>query len=245
MSSDIAMNDSAGAARESALVDDLAEQIRQRITTGEFPIGMQLRQAALANEFKVSRTPVREALRKLQAGGLITVTPHRGAVVRVPAPWEVRDAYEVRAELEGLAAELAAQRIQHEQLDALHEIEREFSETLERLLQARSDGGIDAVPVEEIEHWRHANDGFHQQIQEAAANDVLVATLTHLHRNFPRDLTRTVLGESATLLEENVHEHEAILAAIARRDAAEARGLMVKHVRHSGALITLRFEQLE
>jgi len=88
MWSDIAMNDSAESVRESALVDDLAERIRQRITAGEFPIGMQLRQAALANEFKVSRTPVREALRKLQAGGLITVTPHRGAVVRVPAPSE-------------------------------------------------------------------------------------------------------------------------------------------------------------
>src|SRR3954469_10050711 len=119
MWSDIAMNDSAEVTRESALVDDLAERIRQRITAGEFPIGMQLRQAALANEFKVSRTPVREALRKLQAGGLITVTPHRGAVVRVPAPWEVRDAYEVRAELEGLACERAVSRINDAELDEL------------------------------------------------------------------------------------------------------------------------------
>jgi DNA-binding GntR family transcriptional regulator len=239
------MNQTTTTEERRALVDKLAATLQARVISGELVSGTRLRQEALAEEFGVSRTPVREALRKLQASGLVEVQPHRGALVRAPSAREIRDAYEVRAELEGLAAELAAQRIQHEQLDALHEIEREFSETLERLLQARSDGGIDAVPVEEIEHWRHANDGFHQQIQEAAANDVLVATLTHLHRNFPRDLTRTVLGESATLLEENVHEHEAILAAIARRDAAEARGLMVKHVRHSGALITLRFEQLE
>ena len=67
--------------------------------------------------------------------------------------------------------------------------------------------------------------------------------LTHLHRSFPRDLTRTVLGESATLLAENVHEHEAILDAIEQRGAADARRLMVEHVRHAGALVTLRFEQ--
>ena len=194
-----------------ALVDKLAATLQARVISGELVSGTRLRQEALAEEFGVSRTPVREALRKLQASGL--------------------------------AADLAAQRIHHEQLDALYEVQREFSETLERLLQARSDGGLDAVPIDEIEHWRHANDGFHQQIQDAAANDVLVATLTHLHRNFPRDLTRTVLGESTTLLAENVHEHEEILAAIERRDAPGARELMVKHVRHAGALITLRFEQ--
>jgi DNA-binding GntR family transcriptional regulator len=72
---------------------------------------------------------------------------------------------------------------------------------------------------------------------------VLVATLVHLHRSVPRDLSRVVLSESTTLLEENVREHEAILAAIARRDGAGARELMLRHVRHAGELVTLRFEQ--
>jgi len=67
--------------------------------------------------------------------------------------------------------------------------------------------------------------------------------LLHLHRSYPRDLTRTVLSESVTLLAENVREHEAILDAIERRDAREARALMAKHVRHAGALVTLRLEQ--
>ena len=156
---------------------------------------------------------------------------------------EIRDAYEVRAELEGLAAELAAQRIHQRQLNGLHGAQAEFRETLARMVEVRTDGGMGAVPDEEIERWRHANDHFHQLIQEAAANDVLVATLVHLHRSFPRDLTRIVLGESTTLLAENVHEHEAILDAIERRNAAKARKLMVEHVRHAGALVTLRFEQ--
>ena len=227
-----------------ALVDKLAATLQARMISGELVSGTRLRQEALAEEFGVSRTPVREALRKLQASGLVEVQPHRGALVRAPSAREIRDAYEVRAELEGLAAQLAAERIHHEQLDALHEVQKQFRETLAHLLEVRSGGGLDAVPEEDIERWRHANDGFHQQIQDAAANDVLVATLAHLHRSFPRDLTRTVLGESTKLLAENVHEHEQILDAIERRDAPGARALMVDHVRHAGALITLRFEQL-
>src|SRR6059058_6109007 len=106
--------------------------------SGELVSGTRLRQEALADEFGVSRTPIREALRKLQAGGLIELQPNRGALVRGPSAREIRDAYEVRAELEGLAAELAAQRIQQVQLDGLHEAQSEFRETLARMLQVRS-----------------------------------------------------------------------------------------------------------
>jgi DNA-binding GntR family transcriptional regulator len=226
-----------------ALVDNLAATLQARMLSGELVSGTRLRQEALAEEFGVSRTPIREALRKLQASGLIELRPHRGALVRGPSAREIRDAYEVRAELEGLAAELAAQRIHQVQLEGLHEAQAQFRETLDRMMQLRADVGMGAVPDAEIERWRHANDLFHQLIQDAAANEVLVATLVHLHRSVPRDLTRIVLGESATLLAENVHEHEAILEAIERRNSAEARKRMVKHVRHAGALVTLRFEQ--
>ncbi len=224
------------------LVDMLAATLQARMLSGELVSGTRLRQEALADEFGVSRTPIREALRKLQASGLVDLQPHRGALVRAPSAREIRDAYEVRAELEGLAAELAAQRVQQRQLDGLHEAQAEFRETLARMMQVRSDPGA-AAPDEEIARWRRANDNFHQLIQEAAANDVLVATLAHLHRSFPRDLTSIVLGESAKLLAENVHEHEAILDALEHRNAAAARKLMARHVRHAGRLVTLRFEQ--
>jgi DNA-binding GntR family transcriptional regulator len=147
----------------------------------------------------------------------------------------------VRAELEGLAAELAAQRIRDDQTDRLHAAQSQFREALGRTVAARKRGS--EVADAEIALWGRANDTFHQVIQEAAGNDVLVATLGRLHRSFPRDLSRTVLSESAPLLRENVEEHEAILEAIERRDPAGARELMQRHVRHSGALVTLRFEQ--
>jgi DNA-binding GntR family transcriptional regulator len=226
-----------------ALVDKLAADLQARVLSGEFPSGTRLRQAALAEEFGVSRTPIREALRKLQASGLVELRPHRGALVRGLSPREIRHAYEVRAELEGLAAELAAQRIRQDQLDRLHDAQAQFREVLALAIEARESGRRLDVSDRDAVRWGRANDQFHQVIQEAAGNEVLIATLANLHRSFPRDLSRIVLAESTTLLQENVREHEAILAAIERRDPAAARELMQRHVRRAGSLVTLRVEQ--
>ena len=224
-----------------ALVDKLASDLQQRVLSGAIPSGARLRQNALAAEFGVSRTPIREALRKLQAAGFVDLQPHRGALVRGLSPREIRDAYEVRAELEALAAELAAARIRHDQLDRLYEAQSQFAEGLAATVAAREAGDDDGE--RQSLAWGRANDQFHQVIQEAAGNDVLVATLTHLHRSFPRDLSKLVLAESTPLLRANVREHEEVMAALERRDGVEARELMRRHVRHAGELVTLRFEQ--
>jgi DNA-binding GntR family transcriptional regulator len=230
-----------GNSEHRALVDKLASDIQARVLSGELPSGTRLRQSALASEFGVSRTPVREALRKLQAGGLVELQPHRGALVRVLSAREIRDAYEVRAGLEALAAELAATRIRHDQLDRLRDAQEQFREGLARTVAAREDG--DGADESQAIAWGRANDQFHQVIQEAAGNEVLVATLTHLHRSFPRDLTKIVLAESTPLLRANVLEHEEIMDALEQRDSAAARELMRRHVRHAGELVTFRFEQ--
>jgi len=223
-----------------ALVDKLASDLQQRVLSGAIPSGARLRQNALAAEFGVSRTPIREALRKLQAAGFVDLQPHRGALVRGLSPREIRDAYEVRAELEGLAAGLAALHVDHEQLDQLREAQKGFRLSLDRTVAARAQGLEPSS--EEIVQWGRANDTFHQAIQQAAGNHVLQSMLGHLHRSIPRDLSRLVLRESTTMLEENVREHEAILEAIERRDPVLARDLMEKHVRHAGVLVTRRFE---
>jgi len=160
--------------------------------------------------------------------------------VRGLSPSEIRDAYEVRAELEGLAAALAALHVTHEQIDLLRDAQRQFRLALDRTVEARARGL--GAPGDDIDRWGRANDAFHQEIQLAAGNRVLQSTLVHLHRSIPRDLSRLALGESTTLLEENVGEHEEILAAIERRDPVVARELMSNHVRHAGLLVTRRFE---
>jgi len=226
----------------AALVDRLAATIQARVLAGEFPSGSRLRQESLASEFGVSRTPVREALRKLQAGGLVQLEPNRGAVVRGPSAREVREAYEVRAELEGLAAELAAARIRDEELHRLHEAQALFERSVKTLLawKRRREGG--APPEKAHGDWIAGNDLFHLAILDAAGNERLRATLADLHTSFPRDLTWIVLGESSHLLEENVAQHARILEAIERRDEPGARRLMTEHVRSAGDLVTRRFE---
>jgi DNA-binding GntR family transcriptional regulator len=228
-------------AERRALVDKLASDLQRRVLNGEIPSGTRLRQNALAAEFGVSRTPIREALRKLQAGGLVDLQPHRGALVRGLSSREIRQAYEVRAELEALAAELAATRIRHDELDRLNEAQEQFREGLARTVEVRERGG-DGDDDQAV-RWGRANDQFHQVIQGAAGNDVLLAQLEHLHHSFPRDLSKIVLSESTPLLRANVLEHEEIVAALERRDGTAARELMRRHVRHAGELVTLRFEQ--
>src|SRR5689334_13203414 len=88
--------------------DDLARELQAEIVTGRIPLGARLRQEDLAARFGVSRTPIRGALRQLQAIGLVEQLGHRGALVRSFSPDECRNIFLVRAELEGLAAERAA-----------------------------------------------------------------------------------------------------------------------------------------
>jgi len=227
---------------DTALVDRLAATIQARVLSGEFASGSRLRQESLASEFGVSRTPVREALRKLQASGIVQVEPNRGATVRVPSAREVREAYEVRAELEGLAAALASSRCRDDDLRRLRDAQALFEESSRRLRTWKQGTAGGKPPPRAHADWIRGNDLFHLVIQDAAGNQRLRGTLADLHRSFPRDLTWIVLGESSHLLDENVAQHAAVLDAIERRDAEAARRRMVDHVLGAGDLVVRRFE---
>jgi DNA-binding GntR family transcriptional regulator len=221
------------------LVDELAAQIQTGILIGEHEIGSWLRQDALARRYGVSRTPVREALRKLQAADLVELRPHAGALVRGPTSREVRESYLVRAELEGVAAELAAPWISQRQLDELRRTEGMFEEAIQ--LAGRTEGATSDDQA--MNNWAEANDIFHEVIQEASGNGRLQAVIKDLHRSFPRRLTWTVLSEDPRLLNENVLEHQAVREALDRRAGPEARRLMVAHVLRAGELIARWFER--
>lgn len=227
--------------QDASLVDKLASTIHARVLSGAIVRGARLPQEALAAEFGVSRTPVREALRKLQASGVVEVLPNRGAVVRGPSAREIREAYEVRTELEGLAAELATTRIGDADLLRLREAEALFRTSVGQLVAGARRRGRDA-PWDEHDAWVRANDLFHQAILEAAGNRRLAEIMADLRRSFPRELTWSALSANSRRLEENVLQHGAILDAIERRDAKAARLHMVAHVRTAGELVLHHFE---
>jgi DNA-binding GntR family transcriptional regulator len=217
--------------RESnALVDETAAAIRARIMSGEIPIGAQLRQADLAATLGVSRTPIREALRQLQAGGLIEVLPRRGAVVRVPAPWEVREAYEVRAELEGLACVRAVGEVTSEQLD-------ELRRTNDVLREGPRSAGDEPSPT------TMANDRFHTLIHEIAGNERLARTIRDINDAFPRNVSALVLQDNPRLRANNLAQHERIVEALAANDAEFARKEMREHVIAAGEALARWYER--
>jgi DNA-binding GntR family transcriptional regulator len=219
-------------------VDHLAASIQARIISGEIPVGARLRQERLAAEYSVSRTPVREALRKLQATGTVLLRPNQGAVVRGPTVRDIREAYVVRAELEALAAELAASWITGAQLDRLRTAEAAFGRAAQRV-KRRAPAELAGAG----DDWSHANDLFHEAVLAGAGNARLTEMVLDLHRTFPRGLTWKALIEDARLLDENVREHRAILETIEARDAAGAREHMRHHVLHAGELIARWFER--
>jgi DNA-binding GntR family transcriptional regulator len=219
-----------------AVVDGLTETLQEAILSGALATGTWLRQERLAAEYGVSRTPVREALRTLQAQGMVEVVPNRGALVCGPTVRDIRESYAVRAELEGYAAELAAEWVRDDQLARLRNAEELFRKAV--AMDGASDTG-------ERPKWAEANDLFHEVIIEAAGNARLADTIRNLHRSFPRNVTWSALSGNSHLLQENVGQHREILRALAAHDPARARTAMTSHVRRSGELIALRFEQLQ
>jgi DNA-binding GntR family transcriptional regulator len=213
------------------IVETISATLQARVMTGEIPIGSWLRQQTIAEEFGVSRTPVREALRKLEASGTIELHLHRGALVRGTTAREIREAYDVRAELEGYAAELAAFWVSPEQVAGLHAAIRTFEEA------TASGAAADRDVV------RLADHAFHEQLHVASGNELLHATIRRIHRRFTYGLTWMTVGINPSLVAENAETHEAVLGAVERHDGAEARRLMSAHVRRSGELVGHVFER--
>ncbi|HEX3873722.1 MAG TPA: GntR family transcriptional regulator [Solirubrobacteraceae bacterium] len=220
-------------------VDELTAELQGLILSGAVPTGSWLRQERLATRFGVSRTPVREALRVLAARGLIELHANRGALVCGPSARDIREAYAVRAELEGYAAELAAEWARDAQLHRLARAAGLF----ERLVESEV-----ARPTQPVDHeqpsWQEANDRFHEAVLDAASNHRLATTIDDLHTSFPRNLTFSALSGHAGLLAENVDQHRRVLRAIETRDRAGARAAMVAHVLRAGELVGRRLDEL-
>jgi DNA-binding GntR family transcriptional regulator len=218
----------------TGLADEIAFRLQAAILDGEYPPGSHLQQDELCTRFGVSRTPVREALRKLQALHLVDLVPNKGATVRTPTRSELCEVYALRSELEGFAAELAAPRIGAEELAALDAAQA----ASERAVAAHEVGPV--APEEESAFNTRitvANEAFHGAIHAAAGNARLRQYVRELQSFFPKDYVWRAVrsGHEARIL--NVDEHAAIRAALEAHDGAAARRAMSAHIDHAGALL--------
>lgn len=217
------MDDDSAASTAERIVTSL----QRDLVTGAIPIGSWLRHAAIAKEFGVSRTPVREALRVLAAQGVVTIVPNRGARVNGLSSRDIRELGEVRSDLQGLAAGLAAERINDEQLERMQNAWSTFRDALfDPSLPETSDLAS---------MWIDANEEFHSVIVEAADNRQLSLTLADLHRRVPRNLSFVAYQSNTHKLVKNLEEHESIAEAIASHDSHAARRLMTAHFKNANA----------
>ena len=214
--------------------DEIALLLEDDIVAGRIAPGSVLRQEQLSERFGVSRTPIREALRRLAALGLVSFVPNRGVRVRTLSREELREAFLVRAELESLATELATPRMTPDDLARLDEAESRFG-TLTLELRAKARSGVEDNPLA-IE-WMKANYAFHDVIYQAAGSPYVERLAKSARRTFVGQITWVARAELDELYARNDEQHRAIREAIAAGSASGARVLAREHVLHSWRLL--------
>ena len=195
------------------LRDVVFENLRSAILEGKLKSGQRLMEVQLAEQLGVSRTPVREAIRKLELEGLVVMLPRKGAYVANISVKDLMDVLEIRACLEGLGASLAAERRDDEDIKKLESIEKEFE---------------DAVRTQNIEILLKKDVEFHECIFEAANNKKLEKMINSIWEQVQRFRTTYVSDYNASL--SLLDEHQAILKAIKEANVADAKKFAIEHI---------------
>jgi DNA-binding GntR family transcriptional regulator len=203
----------AGGGRRRTLADELRLQLADEILRGLISPGAALDETELARRFGVSRTPVREAIRQLDASGLVEVRPHRGAVVARPSEERLIGMFEAMAELEALCAGLAAERMTAAERGALEAVHEE--------LRALMHGG-------DPQHYHEVNEAFHATIYAGAHNSYL-AEMTHATRKRVQPFRRAQFRNLGRLAKSHL-EHDRVVVAILRGDRVGAAAAMRLHI---------------
>lgn len=192
------------------------EKIRQDIIDGKYKKGDSLVEQKLAEEFGVSRTPIREAMRQLELDGLVESIPNRGVFVYGINHEDIEDIYQIRRRIEGLAAFWAVKRITEEEMKELQNIY-----DLMEFYTAK--GNIDQVA--------ELNTRFHEVIFKAAKSKFLKKTLSNfqVYIQWARHASIKVEGRAQAALQ----EHKAIVEAFHQRDEKSAEMLIMEHIGNS------------
>lgn len=193
------------------------DALRERILRGDFPEGEPLRQDALADDLGVSRIPVREALRQLEAEGLVTFSPHRGAVVSSLSLNEIDELFQLRAEIECDLLRRAIPAATRAHFERATEVLDEFS---------------DALRAGDAIRWGPLNWHFHAALYAAAGREFTMNVVQKLHQHSDRYFRmQALLARGGAKADE---EHRAIAAATCERDVATATQLLRVHILGAG-----------
>lgn len=189
------------------------EELKMQILTGAIIPGTRMMEVELAEEMGVSRTPIREAIRKLEKEGLVTIEPRRGAYASMISTEDMVEILEVRQDLEGLAACFAAERMTSEQLGELKEISMKYNEAV-------ASGNMEAMIKFDTRFHRIIVDSCHNKILEQ-----MIEQLQELVLRF-----RYIYYDNFRRAENMPEEHEAILNAITDKDTKGAREAADVHI---------------
>jgi len=190
--------------------------IRERVLSGEYPAGSRLREEELAEAVGVSRTPVREALRRLDAEGVVEFVPNRGAQVAVWSRQDLEEIFSLRALLEGYGARLAASKMEPAELEELAAL----ADQMETIARRGIEGHYDQMAL--------LNGRFHRLVVEAARNRRL-ATLVGSIVELPLQ-QRTLRRYSDEDLTRSMRQHRELIDALAAGDTKWAEAVMQAHV---------------
>ena len=206
-----------------SLADQVFEKLENDIITGFYPRGEILTELKLVEQLGVSRTPIREALRRLEQERLITDTG-KGSMVLGITVEDLIDIMEIRQRIEGLAAYYATKNMTQEGLAELHQINE-----LQDFYYAKND----------IERLRQMDDRFHDTIYALCQRSVILDTLFPLHRKTMR--YRRISMEESGRLANSMEEHRSIYNAIVSGQAELAEKLMTQHIENAKNNMIARF----
>jgi len=192
------------------------ETLREAIINATLKPGERLMEIQLAEEMGVSRTPVREAIRKLELEGFVVMVPRKGAYVADISTKDIADVFEIRAALEGLAAGLAAERITEEELEQLERILVKIGECIKN---------------NDLEKLIEVDTEFHDTLFKASRNERLVQIVSNLREQIQR--FRTASLSTPGRMKYALEEHKKIVEAVSERNVELAQALAREHIENA------------
>ena len=210
-----------------SLTSAVADKLREEIISGAIPEGAQLRQDAIAMQYQVSRIPVREALRQLDAEGLITIVPNRGAIVPALSPTDIEELFTIRALLEPEILKHSIPRLSDSDFSEAEVVLRRYESELRQ--------------EDHLFSWGRLNWQFHSILYSRAERPHTMAIIRNVNNSGER-YTRLQLYLTHGVKRAN-EEHQQLLDLCRNREVAEACKLLRQHIQHAGQSLKLALQE--